>query len=268
MDGSGTVQQSYVYDVFGAVSQQSGSLGSEQQFAGQQTDPDGLQDLRARYYDPATGRFLSRDAWSVSDKTVYHPYVYADDNPATGADPSGHCVGVGDLDPEDPNNADCPGMINGQMAETTASSNPASGPSGTLIVIGGMLEDFSSSEVAAARMFESEGDTVILRKPPVNPTRGSDTSDLVVIPEGAPQAIQYDVYTPQAGTSVTSILNQAARKVTQVGDGGGVVIDLVNTGLSPSAFGDALARINGFIRGYNLPTPMTISDVRFINSGQ
>src|SRR5581483_6326700 len=87
---AGTVQQSYAYDVFGAVTQQSGSLGSEPQFAGQQTDPDGLQYLRARFYDPATGRFLSRDAWSVADKTVFQPYVYAEDNPTTATDPSGH----------------------------------------------------------------------------------------------------------------------------------------------------------------------------------
>ncbi len=124
VDSAGTVQQSYAYDVFGAVTQQSGSTGNEQQFAGQQTDPDGLQFLRARFYDPTTGRFLSRDAWSVADKTIFQPYVYARNNPMTATDPSGHCVGVGDLDPEDPNNADCPGMINGQMAETTASSNP------------------------------------------------------------------------------------------------------------------------------------------------
>ncbi len=90
VDGSGTVQQSYAYDVFGAVTSQSGSLGSEQQFAGQQTDPDGLQDLRARFYDPATGRFLSRDSWSNDDKTVFHPYVYVNNNPSTGLDPTGH----------------------------------------------------------------------------------------------------------------------------------------------------------------------------------
>jgi RHS repeat-associated protein len=39
----------------------SGSQVTEYEFAGQQTDPTGLQYLRARYYDPTTGRFLSRD---------------------------------------------------------------------------------------------------------------------------------------------------------------------------------------------------------------
>ena len=85
--------------MFGAVTQQSGSLGSEQQFAGQQTDPDGLQYLRARFYDPSTGRFLSRDSWSNDDKTAFHPYVYASNNPTTATDPSGRCS---DEDPKCP----------------------------------------------------------------------------------------------------------------------------------------------------------------------
>jgi RHS repeat-associated protein len=61
VDSSGTIVQSYAYDAFGAVRSQSGSQPKEHQFAGQDTDPSGLHYLRARYYDPATGRCLSRD---------------------------------------------------------------------------------------------------------------------------------------------------------------------------------------------------------------
>ncbi|HLZ71898.1 MAG TPA: hypothetical protein VKV26_18500 [Dehalococcoidia bacterium] len=43
VNSSGAVVQNYAYDVFGAVTSQSGGLGSEPQFAGQETDPDGLQ---------------------------------------------------------------------------------------------------------------------------------------------------------------------------------------------------------------------------------
>lgn len=43
-----------------------GSLANEFDFAGQQTDGStGLQYLRARYYDPATGTILSREALSL-----------------------------------------------------------------------------------------------------------------------------------------------------------------------------------------------------------
>jgi RHS repeat-associated protein len=60
------------------------------QFAGQYTDAKtGLQDLRARYYDPATGQFLSRDPL---EDTTLHPYAYADNDPTNATDPSGLSV--------------------------------------------------------------------------------------------------------------------------------------------------------------------------------
>lgn len=58
VNASGTVQDSYTYDVYGTPTK-TGSLANEFDFAGQQTDGTGLQYLRARYYDPATGTFLS-----------------------------------------------------------------------------------------------------------------------------------------------------------------------------------------------------------------
>ncbi len=54
VNASGVVQDSYTYDVYG-VPTKTGSLANEFDFAGQQTDGTGLQYLRARYYDPATG---------------------------------------------------------------------------------------------------------------------------------------------------------------------------------------------------------------------
>ncbi len=52
-DASGSVVNGYTYDVYGAATSSSGSQVNDRQFAGQQTDPTGLQYLRARYYDPA-----------------------------------------------------------------------------------------------------------------------------------------------------------------------------------------------------------------------
>ncbi|MBK6562257.1 RHS repeat-associated core domain-containing protein [Candidatus Amarobacter glycogenicus] len=45
----------------GMISSYAGGLSNEFDFAGQQTDGTGLQYLRAKYYDPAAGTFLSRD---------------------------------------------------------------------------------------------------------------------------------------------------------------------------------------------------------------
>src|SRR5947209_17608331 len=44
--------------------------------------------LRARYYDPSTGQFISRDPAVASTR---QPYAYVGDNPLNGTDPSGLC---------------------------------------------------------------------------------------------------------------------------------------------------------------------------------
>ncbi len=54
-DASGAVVNSYTYDVYGKTTASSGAQANDFQFAGQQTDPTGLQYLRARYYDPEVG---------------------------------------------------------------------------------------------------------------------------------------------------------------------------------------------------------------------
>jgi len=90
------------YDVYGALTSHPGSTSDEQGFAGEQTDPTGLQYLRARYYDPSTGRFLSRDPLGS------HSYYYANDNPVSATDPTGldtllHNPCICGNDPNDPN---------------------------------------------------------------------------------------------------------------------------------------------------------------------
>jgi uncharacterized protein RhaS with RHS repeats len=51
-------------------------------------DSTGLQYLRARYYDPATGRFLSQDPLPLLQR-----YPYVGNNPANLFDPSGQIAG-------------------------------------------------------------------------------------------------------------------------------------------------------------------------------
>ena len=89
VDGTGTLQQTYSYDVYGKATAGVSNHSTEYTFAGQQTDPSGLQYLRARYYDPSTGRFLSRDPLSAIDPAALNPYAYAGDDPASASDPSG-----------------------------------------------------------------------------------------------------------------------------------------------------------------------------------
>jgi RHS repeat-associated protein len=61
-------------------------------YRGEQYDPDlGLYYLRARYYNPATGRFLSRDPLDgqPNDPASLHKYLYADGDAANLVDPTG-----------------------------------------------------------------------------------------------------------------------------------------------------------------------------------
>jgi RHS repeat-associated protein len=60
--------------------------------SGEQYDSDlGLYYLRARYYNPATGRFLSRDPEDGKpiDPRTLHKYLYANGDPVNMADPRG-----------------------------------------------------------------------------------------------------------------------------------------------------------------------------------
>jgi RHS repeat-associated protein len=83
VDSSGSVLNTYEYDVFGAVRSSTGSTANPFTFTGEQTDTStGLEYLRARYYDSATGRFLSLDPLGDG-------YDYAYDNPVVYTDPSG-----------------------------------------------------------------------------------------------------------------------------------------------------------------------------------
>ena len=86
-DTSATVQNAYQYDVWGSLRATSGSTANQFEFAGQQTDHNanrGLQYLRARYYDPSLGRFITRDPIDGTQ-----PYSYGANNPCKYVDPSG-----------------------------------------------------------------------------------------------------------------------------------------------------------------------------------
>jgi RHS repeat-associated protein len=60
------------------------------QFAGQLADSTGMYNLRARTYDPATGRFTAPDSFAVdAQEPLKSLYVYANDRPTELVDPSG-----------------------------------------------------------------------------------------------------------------------------------------------------------------------------------
>jgi RHS repeat-associated protein len=94
-DDEGDVVDGYTYDVFGAIRAQSGSSDNYWLFTGEQREADfDLYYLRARYYDPETGRFLSQDPLFGRDRQTQtqNPYPYVMNNPLNLRDPYGLCA--------------------------------------------------------------------------------------------------------------------------------------------------------------------------------
>jgi RHS repeat-associated protein len=84
VDSSGVVVNTYEYDIYGAISSSTGSHDNAFTFTGEQTDDStGFEYLRARYYDPETGTFISRDPVSTPNR-----YSYAEGDPVNLTDPS------------------------------------------------------------------------------------------------------------------------------------------------------------------------------------
>jgi len=82
----------YTYDAFGSPRSVSESVYNPFRFTGEPYDASGLIYLRARYYDPVTGRFLSQDTFNgkLNDPLSQNRYVYCGNNPVLYVDPSGH----------------------------------------------------------------------------------------------------------------------------------------------------------------------------------
>jgi RHS repeat-associated protein len=99
-DGSGAAAGTATFEPWGAPKGGSASLGGFG-FTGEQTDAEtGFVYLRARNYDPATGRFVQQDGYSGSpgNPQGQHRFAYVGNNPVRFADPSGHeAIEGGDL---------------------------------------------------------------------------------------------------------------------------------------------------------------------------
>ena len=101
-DGAGSVREltdsnlkvtdEYEYDAYGNSFTKSGATPNNYLYRGEQYDSDlALYYLRARYYNPATGRFMSRDPeeGKIKIPASLHKYLYASSDPINRSDPRG-----------------------------------------------------------------------------------------------------------------------------------------------------------------------------------
>ncbi len=91
-NSAGTVTDTYQYDAFGRLINITGSTPNSFLYSGEQYDANlGLYNLRARYYNPATGRFWGRDPVEGVQccGLSWNPYIYVKDNPVNAIDPTG-----------------------------------------------------------------------------------------------------------------------------------------------------------------------------------
>lgn len=100
-DADGAIAQSYVYDSFGNIIAQSGTVANPYTYTAREYDPEsGLYYYRARYYDANIGRFLQTDPIGFASGDV-NLYRYVRNNPINFLDPMGlfACTFFGGVNP-------------------------------------------------------------------------------------------------------------------------------------------------------------------------
>ena len=81
------------YSPYGETISSNGDFATDYGYTGEMTDDTGMVNLRARWYDPGTGRFLTKDSWSgdYENPITLGKWLYANANPVMYTDPTGNC---------------------------------------------------------------------------------------------------------------------------------------------------------------------------------
>lgn len=90
-NAAGSMVNKYAYTPFGTIANQVEAIAQPFKYVGQygvMSEPNSLYYMRARYYDPHAGRFISEDPMGFDAGDV-NLYAYVQNNPIMGVDPSG-----------------------------------------------------------------------------------------------------------------------------------------------------------------------------------
>lgn len=92
LDINGNIVNSYTYDEWGNVRNKAEQIANPIRYAGEYYDEEsGLYYLRARYYDPSIGRFISEDSneGQLNNPLSLNLYTYCENDPVKYVDPDG-----------------------------------------------------------------------------------------------------------------------------------------------------------------------------------
>lgn len=92
-DKNGNIAISYTYNIYGKTFASNNLINNPYQYNAEYTDSStGLQYLRARYYNPSTHRFQSKDTFQghTNKPITRNSYAYVGNNPINFVDPSGN----------------------------------------------------------------------------------------------------------------------------------------------------------------------------------
>ncbi|AJQ96673.1 choice-of-anchor A family protein [Gynuella sunshinyii] len=96
-DSNGDITDTYDYEAFGELLNQTGDTENSHLYAGEAKDETlGMYNLRFRWYNPEIGRFNKMDDWAgnAADPITLHKYLYAGNDPVQNIDPGGHFFGL------------------------------------------------------------------------------------------------------------------------------------------------------------------------------
>jgi RHS repeat-associated protein len=93
LNANGNIVNSYTYDEWGNILSKTEQISNPIRYAGEYYDEEsGLYYLRARYYDPAIGRFISEDSneGEINNPLSLNLYTYCENDPIIYSDPTGN----------------------------------------------------------------------------------------------------------------------------------------------------------------------------------